>query len=158
MGLFGRDEHTDGTKPAPAETRSNNRQNPTHGGVATLIAKGTHVEGEIKGSGEVRIEGSVKGKLDCTSGVNVFQSGKVEGEVKAEVVTVAGTVNGNINGTAKIELAPTAVVEGDITSPRILIREGATFEGQVDMNGKTKPPVATKPKQADKPSEPSKNK
>ena len=61
----------------------------------------------------------------------VAQGGQVEGEIKAETITIAGKVKGDVFASQKIELTPTAEVEGDITSPRILIREGATFEGQV---------------------------
>jgi len=102
----------------------------------TLIAKSSQVEGEIKGAGEIRIEGSIKGKVDCSSAVLVDPGGTVTGEIHAETVVIAGKVIGNVFGTQKIELSPTAEVEGDITSPRILIREGATFEGQVFMTGK----------------------
>ncbi len=66
----------------------------------------------------------------------VAEGGKVEAELKAETITIAGKLKGDAIASQKIELTPTAEVEGDITSPRILIREGATFEGQVFMTGK----------------------
>jgi cytoskeletal protein CcmA (bactofilin family) len=154
MGLFGRDDRTDGNKPAPAEPKNRQRPTPPAGSSITLIAETAHVEGEIKGAGEVRIEGTVKGKLDCTAAVVIAEGGRVEAELRAETVTVAGTVNGDIYGTQKIELTPTARVEGDLNSPRILIREGATFEGQVLMTAKRSPKPAEKEKDPAKPSEP----
>ena len=158
MGLFGRDDRTDGKSPSPAESKPRPRPTQSSGATTTLIAQGTVVEGEIKGTGDVRIEGALKGKLDCTASVHVAESGKVEAELNAETVSVAGKVTGNMNGSSKIELGPSAVVEGDITSPRILIREGATFEGQVFMTGKKPQKSDPEPKKkADKPSEPEKN-
>ncbi|HSN57123.1 MAG TPA: polymer-forming cytoskeletal protein, partial [Candidatus Sulfomarinibacteraceae bacterium] len=110
--------------------------------------------GAISGSGEVRIEGAFKGKLDGSSQVVVAQGGEVEAELRAEHITVAGRVRGDLFASVKIELTPSADVQGDIASPRILIREGATFEGQVFMSdgGKKK---AGKPgdKAADQPAD-----
>jgi cytoskeletal protein CcmA (bactofilin family) len=154
MGLFGREERTDDKSPSTADAKPRDRNGRSAGAIATLVAKETTIEGEIKGSGDVRIEGTLKGKLDCTAEVHVAEGGLVEADLKAENVSVAGRVVGNIAGTRKIELGPTAEVEGDITSPRILIREGATFEGQVFMTGKKTPKNPEPEKKADKPSEP----
>jgi cytoskeletal protein CcmA (bactofilin family) len=136
MGIFGRDDRTDDGRPAPAESQSGQRRVPQAGSSLTLIAKTSHVEGEIKGAGDVRIEGTLNGKLDCSSSVTVAEGGTVDAELRAETISISGKVRGDIQARQKIELTPTAEVEGDITSPRILIREGATFEGQVCMNGK----------------------
>jgi len=148
MGLFGRDDRTDGSKPAPAESHTRQRHTSASSSTVTLIARTSQVEGEIKGAGEVHIEGTLKGKLDCSSGVLVAEGGKVEAELKAETITIAGRLKGDAIASQKIELTPTAEVEGDITAPRILIREGATFEGQVFMTGK-KSPKAPEPAKKD---------
>ena len=156
MGLFGRDDQSDGIKPSPAEPQSRTGAASASGSTITLIARNTRVEGEISGPGEVRIEGAFKGKLDCSSLVTISDGGSVEAELKAEVISIAGRVRGNAIAGKKIELTPSADMQGDITAPRILIREGATFEGQVFMSGKPKKktdPAPDKTKPA-KPSEP----
>jgi cytoskeletal protein CcmA (bactofilin family) len=66
----------------------------------------------------------------------VAARGRVDATVHGRVVMVAGRVIGDITADEKIELEPTAEVDGDITAPRILIRDGATFRGKVNM----KPP------------------
>jgi cytoskeletal protein CcmA (bactofilin family) len=48
-------------------------------------------------------------------------------------VVVAGTVAADITADEKIELEASARVDGNITAPRILIKDGATFKGQVNM-------------------------
>jgi len=135
MGLFGRDDRTNGSNSPPTDSNPRHRASQATGSSITLIASTAKVEGTIKGAGEVRVEGAVKGTIDCSATVLIDPSGNVDGEIKAETIVIAGKVNGNVFGTQKIELTPSAVVEGDITSPRILIREGATFEGQVYMTG-----------------------
>ena len=139
MGLFGRDDRANGSNPVAADSNPKQRAGASNGPNITMIAKSTHIEGEIKGAGEVRIEGTIKGRIDCSATVFIDQNGQVEGEIKAETVIIAGTVKGDILGSQKLELTQTARVEGDITSPRILIREGATFQGQVFMTGRKGP-------------------
>jgi cytoskeletal protein CcmA (bactofilin family) len=134
MGLFGRDERSDVSKPAPAEPQARPSAVSTSGASVTLIAKPIRVEGRIEGSGEVRIEGAFKGELNCAAQLVVAQGGDVEAELRADLITISGRVRGDIFAGKKIELTPSANVQGDITSPRILIREGATFEGQVCMS------------------------
>ena len=152
MGLFGRDDRANGSNPDAAENSPKHRQTTANASTITMIARTTHVEGEIKGAGEVRIEGTIKGKIDCSATVFVDQNGQVDGEIRAETVVVSGRVKGDILGTQKLELTPSAQVEGDITSPRIVIREGATFEGQVFMTGRK---GAKKPEPAETKEEPS---
>jgi len=136
VGLFGRDDRSDIGKASPAESNGRQKNHPVTGPTMTVIAKTAHVKGEIKGVGEVRIEGTVKGKLDCSALVLVAPGGLVEGEIRAETSTISGKVKGDVFASQKIELTPTAEVEGNITAPRILIQEGAKFEGQVFMTGK----------------------
>jgi cytoskeletal protein CcmA (bactofilin family) len=58
--------------------------------------------------------------------------------VHGKTVTVAGTVTGDITADDRIELEPSARVDGNITAPRILIQDGATFRGQVNMKEPSK--------------------
>ena len=150
MGLFGRDERSDASKPSSAEPPHRSGPVQATGVSVTLIAKPTRFDGTISGSGEVRIEGAFKGKLDGSSQVVVAQGGEVEAELHAEHITVAGRVRGDLFASAKIELTPSADVQGDISSPRILIREGATFEGQVFMSDTGRKKAA---KPSDKPAD-----
>ena len=137
MGLFGRDDRSDiGKALTRRHATAGRRTTRSSGSTITLIAKTAHVKGEIKGAGEVRIEGTVKGKIDCSATVIVAPGGRSRARSGPRPVTIAGKVKGDVFASQKIELTPTAEVEGDITSPRILIREGANFEGQVFMTGK----------------------
>jgi len=132
MGLFGHDE------PASVNT---NPQPPREAGAGpaagsekrSVIARPTRIEGRVLGSGEVLVEGKIKGSIDVDGKVRVAEQGRVEADVHARLVTVAGTVTGNITAGDRIILEPTAQVDGDITAPRILIEDGATFKGQVNM-------------------------
>ena len=135
MGLFGRDDRSEPErKEATVQAKP---RHPTTGERApsgvTVIAAPTRVEGSILGSEEVRIEGQVVGTVDITSRLVVADGGLVEGKIAARSIIVAGRVIGDLLAAERIELGPSCTMEGNITAPRILIQDGATFDGQVLM-------------------------
>ena len=141
MGLFGRDQST---PTEPQITPSPNKPAPTRSSVGgsraaeagtTLIAPAAQLEGALTGTGDVRIEGRLQGTVTVDGHVIVNQGGSIDATIKARVVVVAGEVHGDVNATEKIELQPTARLTGNMTAPKILIQEGAKFEGQVFMEG-----------------------
>ena len=134
MGIFGRDERSPEDKPAVQQPA--NRPPPSGPripGGATVIAPGNNIEGTVRGPGDVRVEGSVKGAVDISGNLLVAEKGGVDGTISAASVIVAGRVKGDIAAAERIELQPSCKVEGNITAPRILINDGATFDGQVFM-------------------------
>ncbi len=101
----------------------------------THIAAGSRVRGEITGNTDLVVEGEIEGKLHLESGVVVGSSGVVRGEIRAGSVQVAGRVEGNVEGHKVVEILPSGTLEGDATSPRVVISDGAFFKGNIDMNG-----------------------
>jgi cytoskeletal protein CcmA (bactofilin family) len=96
---------------------------------ATLIARGTRIDGNVASEGEVRIEGEVNGTVDaavCT----IAEDGRVEGEVVADDVYVQGTVRGPIKAR-HVHLMAEGTVEGDISCETIAIETGARLSGAV---------------------------
>ncbi len=131
MGLFGRDDKATAGTPA---TPSRPQDAPGRGDAAvTVIARSSAFDGTLSGTGDVRVEGHVEGHVELSGHLVIAEHGDVDGQIHARVITVSGTVRGDLTADEKIELSPTANVEGNLTAPRILIREGATFEGKVHM-------------------------
>jgi len=101
------------------------------------IGIGTLLEGQLEGEGSYLVEGEVAGDGDI-DGVLVLAAGAYwMGNVTADYVRVAGKIDGNVMARTKIELAPTAVVTGNLTSPVIAIAEGAVYEGAISRPRKT---------------------
>ncbi len=140
MGLFGRDSQTKTHRP-PQSQKKTVPGPPT--GALTIIAEGSRVSGDIGGSSDLRIEGEFEGSVSISGIVFVAESGQVRASIRAAKVTVSGRVDGNIFGDQMIELEPTAVVNGDLLAPKILIREGASLQGRVEMA--SPPPATAKP-------------
>jgi cytoskeletal protein CcmA (bactofilin family) len=121
-----------------------------------VIARPSTIEGRVSGSGEIVVNGLVNGTIDATGRVVVAPQGRVEATVHGKTVTVAGAVVGDITADERIELSASARVEGNITAPRILIEDGATFRGQVNMKDPGRRPelkTSTARKPASEPSQ-----
>jgi cytoskeletal protein CcmA (bactofilin family) len=135
MGIFGRDDRPQTTPTATIGQQSRPGTPPPSKQPSdrTVITDTILVEGTLSGSGQILVDGRVRGSIDGKDVVVVASRGRIDAAVHARVVMVAGRIVGNITADEKIELEPTAQVDGDMTAPRILIKDGATFRGNVTM-------------------------
>ena len=99
----------------------------------TVIGSSIVIDGEITGDEDLVIQGTVKGKIQLKQSLFVEGTGAVEADVQTQNVEIAGQVTGNITATDKVELKANCRVVGDVKAPRILIADGASFKGNVDM-------------------------
>jgi cytoskeletal protein CcmA (bactofilin family) len=91
------------------------------------------VIGDIESDGTVRIDGRLEGTIRRAAVVILGAGSSVKGNITAREVLVGGTVEGNVDAADRIELQPSAVVNGDIDSAAILIREGAVIRGRLNV-------------------------
>jgi cytoskeletal protein CcmA (bactofilin family) len=105
----------------------------------TVIGEGIVLDGEISGSDSVFISGRLKGKINLTESLTIRKSGEVEAEIKTQTLTVAGTIRGNSEVKNLSSLKSTANVSGDINTPRLVVDDGAIFNGKCIMNPEHKP-------------------
>ncbi len=104
----------------------------------TIIGSSIIIDGEISGDEDLVIQGTVKGKISLKESLYVEASGVVEADIEVQNVDIAGRVTGNIAATDKVELKADCRVVGDVRAPRILIADGASFKGNVDMDQKAR--------------------
>ena len=98
------------------------------------IGKSVVIKGELNGSEDLTIEGQVEGKIELRQSVlTIGAHGKIKAAVLAKAVIVQGEVHGNISASERVEIRDTGSVDGDLSSPRIAIAEGAHFRGSIDM-------------------------
>jgi len=100
----------------------------------TIIGSSIVIDGEISGDEDLVIQGTVKGKIVLKENLIVENSGVVEADIETANVTISGQVTGNILAGERVELKADGRMVGDIKSPRILIADGASFKGNVDMD------------------------
>jgi cytoskeletal protein CcmA (bactofilin family) len=98
------------------------------------IGKSVVIKGELSGSEDLTIEGQVEGKIELRGNVlTIGPNGKIKAQVFAKAVIVLGEVIGNVTASEKVDIRDNGSVDGDITSPRVAIAEGAHFRGSIDM-------------------------
>ena len=98
------------------------------------IGKSVIIKGELSGSEDLTIEGQVDGKIELRQNVlTIGANGKIKAEVFAKAVIILGEVTGNVTASEKVDIRDNGSVDGDITSPRVAIAEGAHFRGSIDM-------------------------
>ena len=81
----------------------------------------------------LRITGRFSGKLDTKGTLTVGQTGYVEAHIQGDNIVIAGKVKGNVMAKKMLVLMPTAVLTGDISTPKLNIVEGAVFQGRCQM-------------------------
>ena len=112
------------------------------GNELSFVGPGTIVEGKIKTDGSIRIDGKLVGDLVAKSNAAVGLSGVVEGNLTAQNVSLAGKVQGTVTALEKLVLEEKSVMKGDLRAARLVIDEGAMFDGHCAMT--SHPPQGTK--------------
>jgi cytoskeletal protein CcmA (bactofilin family) len=105
------------------------------GGTFSVIGAGTVVTGNIKTEGSIRVDGKIVGNLVTQSDAAVGLNGVVEGAVDARNITVAGKVLGTLTAVQKLILESHSVLKGDLRTSRLVVDEGAVFDGRSSMTG-----------------------
>ena len=103
------------------------------GKIETVIGEGAEVKGHLHVSGVVYVNGRVHGDVVSDELITLGDKGEVEGDLKAPVVVVGGKLRGHVQASLKVELLSTAMVGGDIHTAKLVVAEGALFEGNCEM-------------------------
>ena len=98
------------------------------------IGKSISIKGDVLGEEDTVIEGRVDGRVELKNHhLTVGPNGRVHGEISAKAVTIVGNVSGNVVATERVEVRESGRLEGDISSPRLLVHEGAQINGKISM-------------------------
>jgi cytoskeletal protein CcmA (bactofilin family) len=98
------------------------------------IGKSVVIKGELNGSEDLTIDGTVEGKIELRQNVlTIGPNGKIKAQVFAKAIVVQGEVHGNITATEKVDIRESGSVDGDVVAPRVAISDGAHFRGSIDM-------------------------
>lgn len=103
--------------------------------IKSLIAHGSRVEGNLKFTEGLRVDGEVVGDIraltDEPSMLVISEAAVVQGEIHADHVIVNGTVRGPIHARELLELQPKAHIEGDVSYRTLEMHQGAVISGQL---------------------------
>lgn len=138
---------------------SSSEKGPTPERVTSVFGPGLSFQGTLRGSGGVRIEGTLDGDVQLQGTLIVAESGKVNCQtLVASSVVVAGLVHGDIR-CERLEIRRTGKVWGTVTTSSFSTEEGSFLRGQVQMEekvdiGSTEPVSGTEEIEAEGPATP----
>ena len=109
------------------------------GHATTLISKDSEIVGDIKFTGDLEIQGVIKGnivaKVEKGATVRVVEGGRVEGSIHSPKVIINGKINGDVHSGEHVELATKACVEGNVHYNLIEMVKGAQVNGSLVYAG-----------------------
>ncbi len=115
-------------KPKKVESKHVKSSSPSTNALNSLV-QGTFVEGKIKATNDIRIDGTIKGELFCDSKVIIGPSGVVEGTIKCKNAVVEGRFNGNLIVKELLNIRETAKVKGEVSYGKLVVQSGAVISG-----------------------------
>ncbi len=121
-------------------------ENRAMGKVDSLIGPDASLRGNFNSKNSIHVDGEIYGNITCEEGIIVGEKAMIRGNLIGRNILVGGKVKGNITASDKVEIEATAHVEGDLATPRLIIEEGASFEGNCQMEESAK--VVDLPKSA----------
>lgn len=124
--MFGNNKSADDSKKNTTTPASPNSLN--------ALVKGTVVEGSLRCESDLRVDGTIKGKLNCQSKVIIGPTGTVEGEIRCQNAVIEGRFKGILQVSELLNVRETAEVEGEITTNKLLVQSGARFNVSCKMD------------------------
>jgi cytoskeletal protein CcmA (bactofilin family) len=100
----------------------------------TSINPGTKIEGDIASDSDIRLDGAMTGNMVSKAKVVVGTSGSIMGDITCQSADISGKVVGNVEVKEILFIKATAVVSGNITTAKLVIENGAKFNGSCTMN------------------------
>jgi cytoskeletal protein CcmA (bactofilin family) len=99
----------------------------------TIIGESILISGSLNGDEDLTVRGRVEGTLTLTKTLVVEPTGIVKAEVQVKNCVIAGAIVGNVTATESVEITKEGRMVGDIAAPRVIIVDGASFRGRIDM-------------------------
>jgi cytoskeletal protein CcmA (bactofilin family) len=103
--------------------------------IRTLVGEGTLIQGEVRFTEGLRIDGEVQGDIiglgDGSSILVISEKARVVGKVSASHVIINGSVIGPVHSTELLELQPKASITGDVRYEVLEMHQGATIDGEL---------------------------
>ncbi|HSB18556.1 MAG TPA: polymer-forming cytoskeletal protein [Anaeromyxobacteraceae bacterium] len=100
---------------------------------STIIGESILINGNLNGDEDLTVRGRVEGTVTLTKTLVVEPTGVVKAEVQVKNCVIAGAVAGNVTASESVEITKEGRMIGDISAPRVIIVDGASFRGRIDM-------------------------
>lgn len=105
--------------------------------ITNQFMDGTVIHGDVKAANDIRIDGYIKGTVLANAKLVVGKTGKIEGDIQCGSADIEGRIAGRLEVKDLLILKSTAVIDGDIIVGKLVVEQGARFNGKCSM-GATK--------------------
>ena len=112
------------------------------GNLTAFIDQGSEFEGKLSFRDTVRIDGHFSGEISSDNTLIVGETGQIQATIHSVCVVISGLVEGDVHASDQIVLHKSAVVNGNLEAPAIVMEEGAQLNGSVRM-GSAKAPASS---------------
>src|SRR5260370_5540218 len=100
-----------------------------------LLGSRLEVKGEITGTEDLQIDGTVEGLIHLDERkLTVGTTAKVMADVEARDVVVYGYLKGNVRAKGRIEIKKDGAIIGNLTTAQIMIEDGADFKVSIEID------------------------
>ena len=99
-----------------------------------FIGQGIEIRGSLTGDEALVVEGKITGEISLNNHLTIRETAEVKANIEAVELTVNGTLEGKIQASEIITVKSTAKVSGELYAQRIIIEEGARFNGHIEMD------------------------
>ncbi len=115
--------------------RKNGDEFEAGGNLNTMLGKGSSFEGTLKVQSTLRVDGKIKGNVSASESLVVGKEGDINGEVVVRNAVIGGKLKGKLTASGKVVLEASSVFLGEMKTGKLVIHEGAVFEGNCSMDG-----------------------
>jgi len=115
---------------------------------STIVGQTMLIKGNLEGDEDLTVQGRIEGSLSLTKTLIIEPNGVVKADVSVANAVISGVMVGNLTASDSLEITDTGRMVGDIRAPRVIIVEGASVRGKVDMGDLEMPRPASDRKPA----------
>ena len=142
--MFKKGQHNDDS--AASSSLRIGEQQPIRSKNVSVIGPTLVIKGELSADEDLVIEGHIEGTITHhKKNLTIGKQGRVTADIHASSVIVEGELNGDIHGDGLVSLARDSTVNGNVFCSRLVMEDGAKFNGKIEMSSPVPLEVAPKP-------------
>jgi cytoskeletal protein CcmA (bactofilin family) len=100
----------------------------------TIIGPSVMVKGNFNSTGNIVIEGVLKGGVKTAGNVYIGDHANITADLEAKTARIGGEVRGNLKIQERLQVADTAKIFGDIECAVLSVESGAIINGKIVMS------------------------